>query len=84
MLGTGFHDKTAVPVSCPSSTLSRIGRPVSADDELPVQVSVMIPAASDRSVALVLPSSGPSAACCAGQAVLLLLNAAFSVLLSCV
>ena len=63
MLDTGFHDTTVVPVNWPSSILSLIGRPVIADEELPVQLSVMIPPASEASAAL--PSSGRSAACCA-------------------
>lgn len=78
MLGAGFHDTTPVPVNWPSAILSLIGTPVSADVELPVQVSVMMPPISGLSAAgtAALASSGLSAACCAGQTVLLLLKLA--------
>lgn len=82
MLATGFHEMTAVPVNCPSLIASDSGSPESAEEELPLQLSVTIPPARFASVALPLCRNGRSAVCCSGQAVLLFSKLARSVLRS--
>ena len=71
-----------MPVPSPSLRLSFSASALSCAVELPVQVSVMMPPTSDASAGLA--SDGPSAACCAGQIVLLLLKLASKSFFSCV